>query len=247
MSTKKSKPAPTALEKPKLRIHGRDELGVYIHSPETNPEGRIVSYDDDFVVIRDKYPKASVHLLLIPRAPERWFRHPLQELSNDAVFLADVRIRIARLKKLAAADLRRQFGHLSAADAPYQATLEDLMAAPDPPTEEQLAALPPGRDWEADIIAGVHTHPSMNHLHIHVISRDSHSECMKHKKHYLSFHTNFMVQMEEFPLQEGSKRFHPGNWPNWDMKCWRCGENFENKFKKLEDHLEGEFAEWVKE
>lgn len=36
----------------------RNGLGVYIEKPETNPEGRVVEYDDDFVVINDKYPKA---------------------------------------------------------------------------------------------------------------------------------------------------------------------------------------------
>lgn len=70
MSSKKSKPAPTAedfeptsaLQKAKKVVKGRDSrngLGVYIEKPEENPEGRIVEYDDDFVVIRDKFPKAS--------------------------------------------------------------------------------------------------------------------------------------------------------------------------------------------
>jgi hypothetical protein len=70
MSSKKSKPAPTAedveptstLEKAKNLVKGwdpRNGLGIYIDAPEENPEGRIVSYDDEFVVIRDKFPKAS--------------------------------------------------------------------------------------------------------------------------------------------------------------------------------------------
>jgi len=40
------------------RWDGRNGLGVYIESPETNPENKILEYDDDFVVITDKYPKA---------------------------------------------------------------------------------------------------------------------------------------------------------------------------------------------
>lgn len=36
----------------------RDGLLEYIKYPERNPEGRVVEYDDEFVVIRDKYPKA---------------------------------------------------------------------------------------------------------------------------------------------------------------------------------------------
>jgi|TARA_R110002003_G_scaffold109_3_gene9114 aprataxin len=121
------------------------------------------------------------------------------------------------------------------------------MSSPIPPTPEQLAALPPGRDWEADIVAGVHTHPSMNHLHIHILSREMHSECLKHKKHYLSFTSGFLVKMEEFPLEEGSERFHPGDWPSWDMRCWRCGANYKNKFARLKEHLEEEFEGWKRE
>lgn len=74
-SAKKPKPEPTAedvqptstLEKAKNIVKGwdpRNGLGIYIENPETNPEGRIVEYDDDFVVIKDKYPKARhVHPL----------------------------------------------------------------------------------------------------------------------------------------------------------------------------------------
>lgn len=36
----------------------RNGLSVYIDQPETNPEGLVVEYDDDFVVINDKFPKA---------------------------------------------------------------------------------------------------------------------------------------------------------------------------------------------
>jgi aprataxin len=188
-----------------------------------------------------------VHLLLIPRNPDIYFQHPLHLLSSDPAFLADVRHRITRIKELAASELRRQYGHLSASDAPYQTALEARMSSDATPTSEQTASLPPGRDWLADIKVGVHTHPSMNHLHIHILSRDMHSPWMKHKKHYLSFTSSFLVALEEFPLTEKSKRSSPGDWPNWDMKCWRCEKNFGNKFKKLKEHLEEEFDEWKKE
>jgi aprataxin len=61
MSSSK-KPKPTTAEplpKPAVRgFNARDGLGVYIAHPETNPEGLVVEYDDDFVVIADKFPKA---------------------------------------------------------------------------------------------------------------------------------------------------------------------------------------------
>jgi aprataxin len=39
-------------------LNPRNGLGIYLESPETNPEGRVIDYDNDFVVIKDKYPKA---------------------------------------------------------------------------------------------------------------------------------------------------------------------------------------------
>jgi aprataxin len=72
-SCKKPKPTaddalepPSALTKTKNVLKGwdpRNGLGVYIEKPETKPEGLVVEYDDEYVVIRDKYPKArSVHI-----------------------------------------------------------------------------------------------------------------------------------------------------------------------------------------
>ncbi|KAF2873612.1 HIT-like domain-containing protein [Massariosphaeria phaeospora] len=226
----------------------RDGLLEYIEKPETNPGGRVVEYDDDFVVIRDMYPKATVHLLLLPRDPSLYTQHPLHVLSEQPAFLAEVRTRVEKLKALVASELRRLYGASSASDAPYQTALEELMSSPDPPpAPERAALLPPGRDWPQEVVAGVHTHPSMNHLHVHILSREMHSACMKHKKHYLSFHTSFLVQLDEFPLEPKSKRFRPGDWPNWDMECWRCGKSYGNQFAALKRHLEKEFETWKNE
>jgi aprataxin len=189
-----------------------------------------------------------VHLLLLPRDPAIYYQHPLEVLSTNPAFLTKVRTRVQRLKVLAASELRRQYGAHSASDAPYQAALETLMSSDNPlPREERDALLPPGRDWSRDIIAGVHTHPSMNHFHVHVLSREHNSPWMKHKKHYLSFNTSFLVALEDFPLEEGSPRYLLGNWPSWDLTCWRCGMNFKNKFAALARHLEEEIEAWKKE
>lgn len=271
MSAKKPKPTPEPVEpsvKPVKRgFDARDGLGTYIEKPETNPEGLVVEYDDDFVVINDKFPKAryvavpmelarartktdyqSVHLLLIPRNPAYYNEHPLHLLSSNPTFLAEIQKRVARLKVLAASELRRKYGRHSASDAPYQTALEDLMNLRDPPpASEREALLPKGRNWLSEIKAGAHTHPSMNHMHIHIMSREMYSPCLKHKKHYLSFSSSFFVGVNEFPLEEDSERFHPGDWPSWDMKCWRCGENYKNKFAKLKAHLQDEFDAWKKE
>lgn len=62
MSAKKIKPdaksAETAAKPTKRGFDARDGLGVYIEHPEKNPEGLVVDYDDEFVIINDKFPKA---------------------------------------------------------------------------------------------------------------------------------------------------------------------------------------------
>ncbi|PVI02963.1 HIT-like protein [Periconia macrospinosa] len=229
----------------------KEGLGIYIEHPERNPEGRVVEYDDDFVVINDKFPKASVHLLLLPRNPSIAKQHPLSYLSTEPTFLASVRARAEQVANLAAAELRRQYGSHSASDAPYQSALEDMMSAPSTvqPEQQNLTELPPGRDWRSEIQIGVHTHPSMSHMHVHIISREANSPWLKHKKHYLSFHTRFWVGLDEFPLvDEGRRRVEEvREWPGWDLVCWKCGRGFGNRFKEFKGHLEEEFEGWKRE
>jgi aprataxin len=187
--------------------------------------------------VHDLYPKSAVHLLLLPRDTDKFFNHPFDALSNDVEFLAQVRVEAHRLRQLAAAELRRKFGRFSISE---KGRVEAMEADPPPDT------LPEGRKWEDEILCGVHAHPSMNHLHIHVISVDRCSPCLKHRKHYNSFATPFFVPLDDFPLAEDDVRRHPGRegYLKRDLKCWRCGSNFGNQFARLKEHLEREFEEW---
>ncbi len=119
------------------------------------------------------------------------------------------------------------------------------MNSASPPSE-----LPAGRDFVKELRVGVHAHPSMNHLHVHIISPDMSSDSMKHRKHYNSFNTDFFIPLEDFPLAEDDIRrevpYQNANLSR-DYKCWRCGSMFENKFKELKEHLTTEFIEWQKE
>jgi aprataxin len=217
----------------------RDGLLAYIEQPTSFPPSRVVQHSAAFVAIHDLYPKATVHLLLLPRDPAKYLQHPFVAFADPA-FLASVRQEADRLRALAASELRRRFGSASAADAPYLAALE---ADPPPPT------LPAGRDWAAEVMVGVHAHPSMNHLHVHVISRDRHSDKLRHRKHYNSFSTPFFVPLADFPLADDDVRRHPGRegYLKRDFECWRCGRDFGNHFSRLKEHLEDEFEAWKRE
>ncbi|KAI1206294.1 HIT-like protein [Annulohypoxylon truncatum] len=219
----------------------RDGLGAYTHDPTSFPASRVIYHTADFVAINDMYPKSTVHTLLLPRSP-RSRLHPF-DAFEDADFLASVRAETAKLKRLVAKELQRRYGRYSAQDREREAVLNGDAG------EGEGEELPKGRDWESELLVGVHAHPSMNDLHVHVLSPDMISSCMRHRKHYNSFNTPFLIDVADFPLAEDDPRRHPGRagFINKDLVCWRCGRDFGNRFKQLKDHLEEEFEEWKKE
>ncbi|KAG6248510.1 hypothetical protein E4U23_002937 [Claviceps purpurea] len=171
-------------------------LGVYLspsHPPSSFPPNTIIFQNADFVAIHDKFPKSTIHTLLLPRSPAHNLLHPF-EAFQDEQFLRQVQQQVAYLKTLVAKELQRRLGRYSRAERARQAVLDGEGEVDAEEKVEEVeedacegrrvlepGALPPGRDWEAEVISGVHAVPSMSHLHIHVLSRDMHSESMKHR------------------------------------------------------------------
>jgi len=232
--TRKSKE--TITNKKTAFSHARDALGLYLEQPESYPSSIVIYHNDDFVAIHDRYPKSSLHLLLLPRDASKFIQHPF-DAFEDIEFLRKVREEVDNLRALAARELQRRYGKYSLQERARREAMEQ-----DPPVDE----LPPGRDWEKEIMTGIHAHPSMSHLHIHVMSVDRYSDRLKHRKHYNSFATPFFVDIADFPLAIDDRRRHPSKegYLKWDFKCWRCSRNFGNKFQELKKHLEEEFETW---
>lgn len=217
---------------------GRHGLGAYILSPESFPPSRVIYSNAHFVVIRDLFPKSTIHLLLLPRDESKQLLHPFSAFE-DKPFLASVKEELVRVRLLAAKELKRMFGRYSSLEQAHDAAVA---------ADQSESDLPPSREWDAEIISGVHAVPSMSHLHIHIISRDRHSECLKHRKHYNSFATDFLVPIDAFPLGQEDQRRHPGSagYLSEELKCWRCGKDFGKAFARLKEHLEEEFNMWKK-
>ncbi|KAK7910809.1 HIT-like protein [Apiospora marii] len=225
----------------KRSFKGRDGLGAYIADPAAFPPSQVIYYNDDFVAIRDLFPKSAVHCLLLPR-----HLPPDVEMFDaaraDPAFLAAAQAEAAKLKHLVAKELERKFGASSRSSNLRNWCLDGNRA------EGVDEELPPGRDWEREVKVGLHSNPSMSHCHIHVLSRDMSSECLKHKKHYNSFNTEFFVDLADFPLDEAAARARKhSDWSSRDLVCWRCGKNFTNKFQQLKEHLAQEFEAWKRE
>ncbi|KAF1989931.1 histidine triad nucleotide binding protein [Aulographum hederae CBS 113979] len=233
-----------AVDNTKFRDH-RDGLLPYTTEPENFSRNRVLMYDDQWVLIRDLYPKAALHLLLLPRDPNWSGTHPLKAL-NDPVFLEETRKMVAEVLPLAAAELNRAVGKDSVQEKAREEAMEAVLkAAEEKGVDVDLSTVPAGRDWQSELLVGVHKGPSMNHMHIHIISRDLLSASMKYARHYNTFHTPFLVQLHEFPLAKDDYRWKSGTGlVEGNLVCWRCGKDFKRSFTKLREHLKEEFEEW---
>jgi aprataxin len=157
---------------------------------------------------------------------------------------ASIHLKPSKIPSFSLKSKKKQRNSAALLPASFVGHMDDI-----PPKIPAGDDLPPGRDWEKDVMVGIHAHPSMSHLHVHVLSVDRFSECMKHRKHYNSFATPFFVPLEDFPLAQDDPRRHPGRegYLNSDLKCWRCGRNFGGAFKTLDEHLKEEFEKWKAE
>lgn len=223
------------------QVHAwKNALLDYIKYPEKFPK-RVIRVTENTVLLKDMFPKATVHLLLLPRSPKFYDLHP-HEAFEDKDFLSMMKEEAASAAKLAAAELSRQISSSSAKDKARNEAMESLT-----PEDE----LPPGRDYLSEIRIGIHAHPSMNHLHVHIISRDMHSDHVKHRKHYNSFNTPFFIPVADYPLAEDDERrktaYQNANLAK-DFVCWRCGKEISaSKFAELKRHLDVEYELWKKE
>lgn len=216
-------------------------LGAYLTNPGSFPSSQVIYHNDDFVLINDLFPKATVHTLLLPRSKKFSLMHPFDAMEDQG-FREKVVAEAAAARQLVAKELQRRLGPHSRSDARREAVLNGD-AGPDP-----SGSLPAGRDWLAEIRVGFHAQPSMSHLHVHIFSRDMHSDRLKHRKHYNSFNTPFLVPLEDFPLaDEDERRGRKSGWLSGGMRCWRCGRVWEKSFVGLKEHLDEEFEDWKRQ
>ncbi|XP_078041479.1 aprataxin [Augochlora pura] len=154
-----------------------------------------VKEDDKVVVIKDKYPKAQFHYLVLPKAniPSIW--HVKKENESLLNHMADVGEALTKEHK----------------------------------------------DFE--FLIGYHAVPSMQRLHLHVISTDFNSPCLKTKYHWNSFTTPFFLhstdicnQLREKGELQRLKSEDSAEHLNTPLKCHKCPETPKN-MPELKRHL----------
>ena len=124
------------------------------------------------VVIYDAYPKARVHLLVIPR---RTFlaSNGIDDLCPDDLSKVEQMHRLAD----------------RIASSPAMAAALSSSSRSSSSSSSSSSSVRTGMR----LLQGYHANPSLRPLHLHLVSDDFRSDCIKTKKHWLSFTTDFFV------------------------------------------------------
>ncbi|CAD5114485.1 DgyrCDS3611 [Dimorphilus gyrociliatus] len=158
-----------------------------------NPDLKVLE-TDKAVVIKDKYPKARHHYLVLPK----------ENISN-----------------------------LKSCQKEHVELLEHI---------HEIGANLKTRHENSAFRLGYHAIPSMSQLHMHVISQDMISDCMKTKKHYNSFTTDYFVPSEtilKMLKRDGKVDINAKDMKlclEMNLRCHLCGESQKN-IPTLKKHL----------
>ena len=159
----------------------------------------LVFQDEVLCVIKDKYPKAEHHFLVLPKEKLT----TLYDLHESHLEVIKQMVKIAEKKVL--------------------------------------------MKWEnRDFKLGFHAVPSMAQVHMHVISQDFNSDCLKTKKHWNSFNTAYFVPAQKvIEILEQKGRIQPEDLVDGtdmksllktDLQCNQCDFKPKN-MPQLKEHL----------
>ncbi|KAL4067868.1 HIT-like protein [Scleroderma citrinum] len=194
-------------------------------NPERLPASILFNHTETCLTVFDAFPKAIFHFLVLPR-----IKPPLG--VDD---LTDLRTLLKCNKKKAGAVLKELSDEADNVKKMIQ--------------EEMLSRY--GFQWE--IWTGFHPVPSMQHLHLHIISSDLCSGKLKNKKHYNSFHPKlgFFLHLSDVlswfeadpSFFEMRAQLKPRDYQpllKEELACFKCGRAMKN-MPTLKTHLQ---VEW---
>lgn len=197
-----------------------------LKDPASLPPSVLFHHSAKSLTLFDAFPKSIFHFLILPRVTESSLT--VSELSS--------------LKSLLKCDK-------DTAKEVILALKEDAAALKQDIEAEMMQRY--GFKW--GIWTGFHAAPSMEHLHLHVLSADLCSEKMKNKKHYNSFHPKlgFFLDVDEvlswfdadpgfFSSMATLKASEYDPILKEDLSCFRCHSHQKN-MPTLKAHLQEEW------
>ncbi|KAH7889447.1 HIT-like domain-containing protein [Phlebopus sp. FC_14] len=196
-------------------------------NPETLPPSILFNHTEKCLTIFDAFPKSIFHFLVLPRV------RPTMRASDVTDLRSLLRCDKTRAKEV--------LTDMSNEAANVKKMIRDEM-------QQRY-----GFQWE--IWTGFHPVPSMEHLHLHVLSNDLCSPKMKHKKHYNSFHPElgFFLHLDDvlawfdavpsyFKTVSQLKNSEYEPLLKQNLSCWKCGRDMKN-MPTLKAHLQEEWDE----
>ncbi|ODQ76893.1 hypothetical protein BABINDRAFT_163974 [Babjeviella inositovora NRRL Y-12698] len=232
----------------------RRALAPYIQHPETKIKSDLVFYDDKVTIIRDAFPKSRVHYLILPRDPSITRQSPLTVFDGEkgARLKAHLAPYVTMAKRLVICEM-------------YNSVWGEAIQQTYPPEDdpqckryenygEAFHSLVDEEHLDEYVLAGFHAVPSLENLHIHVLTGDFTSDRLKNRKHYNSFNTPFFINFEDLPFSPARLEAARRNGIDYqnakameqivkttDLRCIHCGENFRGHFAQLMPHLRDEY------
>lgn len=208
-----------------LSSHLRIPKEAFTPYPLTSSSGSekgsttILYRDQTCVLVRDAYPKSSVHCLVMP-------------LDLSLVSLSDLRYK--EFGEAGAFRKKRKNEPTPRAPSSSLGRHAELLAHMHwvgQSYQRYLAEENPSLFGRLTFKIGFHSVPSLPQLHMHLISTDFSSACLKHKKHYNSFTTPFFLPVEtvlEDLKQNGKVTLHADvqrmtKFELQPMQCLWCG------------------------
>eukprot|EP00118_Oscarella_pearsei_P026602 m.310154 g.310154 ORF g.310154 m.310154 type:complete len:215 (+) comp49858_c0_seq1:21-665(+) len=197
------RPPPYDGNRSERRGGGRGGGWSYALVRTMNDRSQQVESDDRIVVIKDGYPKARFHFLILAR----------QDIDGLAMA---TREHVPLLEHM-------------------HAKADELVSRFAVREEENGRRRPVFR-------IGYHAVPSMRRLHLHVVSQDFDSPCLKHKKHWNSFTSDFFmdsIDVIDVLKREGRVKIDQSYYEGLlkgPLKCHRCGLALAT-MPSLKDHI----------
>ncbi|TFK98942.1 HIT-like domain-containing protein [Pterulicium gracile] len=202
----------------------------------------LFTHSDQFLTIFDAYPKAIFHFLVLPRTASTVSGYITSTRSSSA---SDAALTMADFS-----NLRSLLKHPRAKEV-----LDDFKREAEEVKEKIVEEMMGRYGFKWDLWIGFHAVPSMEHIHLHIISSDLCAPSLKNKKHYNSFHPKegFFLHLDEvLDLFEGGSStttklpLSPSQYEailKRPLACFKCHSEMKN-MPTLKKHLQ---EEWEKQ
>jgi len=219
-------------------------LYEYINQPEKH-EKRIIFQNEQCTIIYDCYPKAKVHLLLLPNTNFLPKVKCIRDLKE---------VHATKLKTLH--NLARQFIEEITTN-PNNHDNNDTVVKNESDKSSSLLSEQIKDDLKqimptsSSFVMGYHAIPSLHPLHLHIITNDFVSPYMKTKKHWNSFTTKYFVSAEDIEMWLDRGDAVEDNLPSEEiiasylklsLTCPKCNRVLSN-MPALTSHIKDHFTE----